>query len=105
MAWNFLVVVALVFVIAGSTSAIIDPTEANRRLSTWYLVLEYGVFIDVIATLVALWLLDKSRLRAYAPILDSARGARFIVRVFVLAASLYAVIMFIGIATGEIQKL
>ena len=97
--------IGFLLVVAGSTSAILDPTEANRRLSPWYLVLEYGVFIDVTATLVALWLLDKSRLRVYAPILDSARGWRFIVRALVLIVALYAIVMAIGLATGQIQKL
>ena len=105
IAWNLVVGMGFVLVVAGSTSAILDPTEANRRLSPWYLVLEYGVFIDVTATLAALWLLDKSRLRMYAPILDSARGWRFIVRSLVLIVALYAIVMAIGLATGQIQKL
>ena len=105
IAWNLVVGIGFLLVVAGSTSAILDPTEANRRLSPWYLVLEYGVFIDVTATLVALWLLDKSRLRVYAPILDSARGWRFIVRALVLIVALYAIVMAIGLAAGQIQKL
>ena len=105
IAWNLVVGIGFLLVVAGSTSAILDPTEANKRLSPWYLVLEYGVFIDVTATLVALWLLDKSRLRVYAPILDSARGWRFIVRALALAVALYAIVMAIGLAAGQIQKL
>ncbi len=105
MAWNLVVAIAFMFVVAGSTSAILEPTEANSRLSPWYLVLEYGVFIDIAATLVALCLLDKSRLRAYAPILDSARGWRYIVRALVLMVALYAIVMAVGLAAGEIQKL
>lgn len=105
IAWNLVVGIGFLLVVAGSTSAILDPTEANRRLSPWYLVLEYGVFIDVTATLVALWLLDKSRLRLYAPILDSARGWRFIVHSLVLIVALYAIVMAIGLASGQIQKL
>ncbi len=103
IAWNFVVALALILVFAGSVSAVLEPTGANERLSRWYLTLEYLGFVDVSAAAIAIGLLDKSRIRIYLPVLDRARGARYIVRVVLLIAVLFLVIVGIGYLTGQAQ--
>lgn len=103
--WNFCLGLGLILVFAGSISAVFDPIDSNEKLSTWFLALEYIVFIDVSAAAIALWLLDKSRLRAYAPVLDRARGIGYLVRAGLLMLVLYLAVMVIGLVSGEAQGL
>ncbi len=105
IAWNFCLALGLLLVFVGSAFAILDPTDSNERLSTWFLALEYIAFVDVSTAAIALWLLDKSRLRTYAPMLDRARGLRYLLRAGLLIFVLYLAVMGIGFVSGEVQRL
>lgn len=100
--WNFALACGYAFLLAATWFAVFEPTDANARLSTWYLALQYVTVVDVPTLLLMLWLLDKSRLVRRFPILARARGAAYPLIVIAGAVLAFVAVVVLGALAGQV---
>ena len=76
--WNMMVCLSLLTFLAGSHFAVFRPTGANRAYPTWFLMVEYFLFVDGVEVLIHFATLDKRRLRRRFEVLDRYRGKKLV---------------------------
>ena len=99
--WNALLLAVLVIFIAGSASAVFEPTGANLNEPVWLLAVEYFFMLDVWTVAIAFVLLDKRRLRSRFPALQRLCGislARVFAIVFVVP---FCITLVLALAFGN----
>lgn len=101
-----MVYLSLLLLLAGSHSAVFQPTGANRGYPTWFLAVEYFLFVDGMMVLVCFALLDKRRLRRRFDALERYRGwalAKLWLKIFGILTLALFVIILVANATGVVN--
>lgn len=90
IAWNVLVLLAWLLMMAGCIFAALEPNETNALAPTWVLVLEYPVFMGGFFTFVAYALLCKKFMRRNMPALVPFRTRKTLVICAIGGAACFA---------------
>ena len=104
--WNTLVCLSLLVFFAGSHFAVFHPTGANQNYPTWFLMIEYFIFVDGLMALMHFAMLDKRRLRRRFAVLDSYRGkklAKILLKALGVLLLCMIVIVAVANATGVVD--
>lgn len=76
--WNAVLALFYVLFIAGCAQAVAHPNAQDSAYPTWFLVLEYGVYLGVSFTMLFAALYDTRRLRRWLPRLPHRRSLALI---------------------------
>ena len=76
--WNAVLALFYVLFMAGCVQAVACPNAQDSAYPTWFLVLEYGVYLGVSFTMLFVALYDTRRLRRRLPRLPRRRSLALI---------------------------